>query len=33
MLHAFLNSSLDGGRLIPSRAATDADIDSESEWT
>jgi hypothetical protein len=33
MLHAFLNSSLDGGLFIPSRTATDAVIDSESGWT
>jgi hypothetical protein len=31
MLHAFLNSSQDGSRLIPSRIATDAVIDSENE--
>lgn len=33
MLHAFLNSSLDGGRLIPSRTATDAVTASENEWS
>jgi len=33
MLYAFLNSSRDEGRFIPSRTATDAVIDSENEWS